>query len=267
MQMFRHDHLMRLARFRDRVVDALRSWAPLVVAVFVLSACTADVHHGLDERSANDAVVVLAQHNIVADKARDAEGWRIVVPRAQQQTAIATLAALGLPREQADYEEMFGESGGLVPSASDERARRAVALGRHVAATLAALDGVRDAYVHLTLARDSSRLGGSADTRLPARASVVVTHRADVEPPPDDVIRGVVVGAVEGLEPGQISVIRSSVAVPPPPETSLVAVGPFVVSESSASGVWGVLGGLSAVLAMLALALIWCGLRQPSEPA
>lgn len=196
----------------------------------VLSACHADVHHDLDERAANDVVVALGEYGVVAEKVRGGDGWTIRVRSTQQADALRVLAGLGLPRVVPP--ELPESGGGLVPSDNEERARRAAQAEQRLAATLSALDGVRDADVHVTLPVVRDRLGGR-ETVVEARASVVLVHRADQQPPGDDVVRAIATGAVEGLAPDQVAVIRSSVEVPPPRATALEAWGPFVVASSS----------------------------------
>jgi type III secretion system YscJ/HrcJ family lipoprotein len=229
-----------------------------VLSFCVMVGCSSPIHHDLDERAANDMVVALGQYGVLADKASGANGWTVLVPSAQRQEALAVLAGLGLPRIHVDA--MPEESGGLVPSESEERTRRAGHLEARLSSTLSALDGVREAHVHVTLPIASERLGARAEG-TPARASVVLVHRADQSPPSDEAVRAVLMGAVDDLSAESIAVVRSPLALPPPQPSPLSTWGPLAVGASSVPVLNKLAIGGSALVVVLSIVVMGLSIR------
>ncbi|MEZ4437007.1 MAG: hypothetical protein R3F65_31820 [bacterium] len=212
-----------------------------------LAACAEPVHHDLSERAANEVVVVLARHDIIASKQPASDGrWTVTVPGTQVQRALETLAAAGLPRRDSDVAALLSDSGSLVPSLEDERARRLIALQADIEGTFLAMDGVVDARVHAVLP--------TTEDAAP-RAAVLLVTRADAAPPDDLAVRAIVTGAIDGLSPDAVAIVRSVTEVPPPRERVLAPLGPFAVEDSSRRGLLAILGGLVATIALLLAAL------------
>ena len=235
----------------------------LLLCALFASGCSSPVHHDLDERAANDMVVALGQYGVLADKAPGGDGWTVRVPSAQRQEALSVLAGLGLPRVSVDAQP--DAPSGLVPSESEERTRRAGHLEARLSSTLSALDGVREAHVHVTLPVAAERLGARA-IGTPARASVVLLHRADQVPPSDDAVRAVLMGAVDDLHSENIAVVRSAVAVLAPRPTAMAAWGPLAVSVSSVAVLNRLAIAGSVLLGMLSLLVMGLSVRMLRRP-
>lgn len=224
----------------------------MCVALFVwglLAGCSGVAHHDLEERTANEVVVVLAHHDVVARKRPTSDNrWDVVVPSTQLQRALAVLASRGLPRREADLDALLVEGGGLVPSAEDERARRLRALESDVEATFLAMDGIVDARVHAVVADERRDQRGGA--------SVLLVYRTGASPPNDEAVRAIVSGAIDGVAADDVAIVRSETVVQQPDGLELVAVGPFAVASGSAGPLRGVLIGLAALVMGLAGALL-----------
>jgi type III secretion protein J len=234
--------------------------------------CEADLERGLDETQANAIVVALDAHGIGATKEAEAGGgdaptFVVRVAPDDVAPALAVMRAEGLPQHSdPGIAEVFGE-GGLVPTATEERARWTAALAGELAQSIERIDGVLDARVHLALPRAE---GLTLDAPRPrARASVLVRHRGDVAPYDELSIRRLVAGAVQDLEPDDVAVV----GVPSPPaaaaERQLGRVGPFWVARSSATDVklaFGALLGTNVLLA-IGLALAFARAARLARPA
>ena len=134
----------------------------LVVALAVAmtaAACSANILHGVDERSANEATAALERAGIGAEKLPDEgaaagsrrrptpSGWRTPTERARSTSC----ARSGLPHDRRrGFAETYGQPS-LIPTPSEERARYVDALAGEIERTLESADGVISARVHLVL--------------------------------------------------------------------------------------------------------------------
>lgn len=246
----------------------MKSFAQLC-ALALLLGCEATVEEGLTEESANAIVVALHDAEIGAHKEPSAgdEGlFRVIVPADDVGDALNTLRAEGLPRrEQTGFEEVFGE-GGLVPTATEERARYVSALGGELARSIESIEGVLESRVHIAL--PDTRRVSLDDTPPTARASVLMKYRGESQPVSDDALKALIVGAVQSMATEDVSVV--AVRVQPPVASSgsrLVSVGPFSVSRGSATGLKLALGGLLLLNVLLAAFVVLLRLRRPKTLA
>lgn len=223
-----------------------------------LVGCQAELSAGLDEAQADAVVVALDQAGIGAERereepARDPARYRVMVPRADLPAALGVLHDQGLPREREPGWEALFDGAGLVPSAHEEQARQAAALGGELARSIEAMDGVERARVHVALPDPTVRpLDAEAP---PVRASVLVSHRPGTAVD-ESAIRTLVAGAVQGLAPEAVAVVTSEARSMTPREPNLVWVGPIAVSRGTAGALKGLLGGSLALNLILAVALV-----------
>lgn len=231
--------------------------AALAIALLTLG-CQAELSADLQEAAADEMVLVLDEAGIAAERERD-EGprrsprYRVLVARGDIPRALAVLRDNDLPRpEEPGYAALF-EGAGLIPSASEERARREAALGTELARSLEAMDAVRRARVHVALADPMSRPLDEAPPR--ARASVLVTHRPGVTVD-EEAVRALVAGAVAELSRADVAIVSSETEAPVPREPDLVWVGPIAVTRSTATALKAILGGSFALNLVLAVVLI-----------
>ncbi|MBC7172766.1 MAG: hypothetical protein H5U40_10080, partial [Polyangiaceae bacterium] len=239
----------------------------LAILFSLVAGCDARLAGDLTERQANEIIVALHARGIPAKKepaagARGEPRYEIEVPEAEVAEALGALASVGLPRrEETGLEEAFA-GGGLVPSATEERARLLAALGGELARTLERIDGVVDARVHVALPDPSETL--LDETPPSPRASVLVKHRVDYAPPDAESIRAVVAGAVQGLDTTSVSVL-TIVGDPGSPAVSLTRVGPISVGRGSAPLLKAVLATSLAIHVVLASLLV-AVLRRHRRP-
>ena len=234
--------------------------------------CTATLEADLAEDEANQVVVALHERGIGAQKEHvggSGEDARFAVMVAPEEVAPAleVLRADGLPRrDDPGLHEVFGE-GGLVPTATEERARYVAAMGGELARSIQVIDGVLDARVHLALpARNRFALD---DAPPVARASVLIEYRGDAPPYDADAVRALVSGAVENMATENVAVIGVPTQhAAEPREAQLVSLGPVTVTRGTAGALKGILAGalgLHLVLAVL-LVVAWRKKNRVPEP-
>lgn len=238
----------------------MRTWRPVTYSLLIwvcLVGCDAALESGLTETQADAVVVALHGQGIGAEKVPGASndpGFEVRVAADDVGPALRVLREAGLPAaEEPGIHDVFGE-GGLVPTATEERARYAVALGGELAATLERIDGVLDARVHVAL--PDRRLTLMDDAPQRPRASVLLKHHRGRPPYDAEQVRALVAGAVDGMLPADVSVM--SVIAPPPSDSrqALVKLGPVSVTRGSSGALRTILIASLAVHAILALLLV-----------
>ncbi len=236
----------------------------LIVALVALAGCSREIAAGLDESDANRGVVSLAHAGIDAEKVADpqAEGrFRLVVGRDDATSAIAVLSGEEIPRAR----QAATKDSPLVTTPEADRAARVSQMAQAIERTLASVDGVLDARVHLDVPPvDPLAAALAGEAKGPrATASVLVRHRGANPPIGLDDVRRLVAGAVAGLAPEAVAVVAIGVPLPSTSADRQIAwVGPIGVSRGSlpamravAAGVLGTILVLSAALVALALKL------------
>lgn len=163
------------------------------------------LYSNIGEKEANEMVAVLANKGVDAEKViGTVEGmWTISVPQGEMSKAVEILSAFGRPRDQfANIGEVFKKSG-LVSSPTEERIRFMYALSQSIAETIAQVDGVLTARVHVVL-MDNDPLRDKVE---PASASVFVKYRrgAGVENLGPQIKR-LVTNSIEGLSYDKVSI-------------------------------------------------------------
>ena len=236
----------------------------LAAAIAVTAgACSSNILHGVDERSANEATAALERAGIGAEKLPD-EGasagagatYTIRVAHADGTRAVDLLRALGLPRDRRrGFAETYGQPS-LIPTPSEERARYVDALAGEIERTLESADGVVSARVHLVL-EESDPLAVDAKPRSTARAAVLLKARPGTAPFSDRDVQKLVAGSVSGLEPAAVSVVLTPAADPgAATSASLAALGPLRISPGTRPLLLGALVAGLGLLALLATLLL-----------
>ncbi|MCU5773690.1 type III secretion inner membrane ring lipoprotein SctJ [Erwiniaceae bacterium BAC15a-03b] len=169
-----------------------------VTLAVLLSACGDQtlLNSGLSENDANDIVAELDRYHIEAQKQVAKEGVSVLVNRPDIERAVNILSAAGLPRKsRTNLGEVFQKSG-VISSPLEERARYIYALSQEVEATLAQIDGVVVARVHVVL---PERIAPGEPVQ-PASASVFIKYHDTLDP--DGIeprIRRLVATSIPGL--------------------------------------------------------------------
>jgi len=237
--------------------------AALILGLLSCAACTREVATGLDEADANRGVVALARAGVDAEKGADPtnEGhFKITVGRDEATIAISVLAGEEIPRAKA----LAVAPAGLLPSPEADRAARVLSMAAHVEHSLASIDGVHDARVHLDVPQtDALAAALVPDGKTPrATASVLIRHRGANPPLSVEDVRKLVSGAVAGLPPDAVAVVmvqipQASVAG----DRELAHLGPIAVTRGSLGTLRALAGGLLILVALLGVALLALAVR------
>ncbi len=234
-----------------------------VLGMLLCFGCSSEIEHGLDERSANEAVLALHRAGVGARKEREAgEGqrWAVQVPSAEAGRAMEVLKAHELPRGPGGaFRDLYGKQS-LVPSPSEERARWIDALGGELARTLEAADGVVTARVHLALP-DTDPLAPAADRPRPSASVLLKRARGATLGISEADVKRLVAGAVAGLAADAVSVV-SIEATTRNDAPALAHVGPIAVAADSRATLTAILSGCVGVILLLGVVLIVTSLRQ-----
>ena len=239
----------------------IRLMAPLGL-LLALAGCKTELNGGLTEMAANDELALLLRHNVPAARGIDVKAgtYSVLVEQAQFADAVDLLRAHGLPQQHYDSIPDVFKGGGLVSSPTEERARMTYALGEELSRTIAEIDGVLSARVHI-VAQDNDPLRREAP---PASAAVFVRYKQDsaaggLVPQ----IKMLVANGIGGLSYDKVSVVMvpAVLATDAGPEGGLQNVYGMWVDGGSAPALRGLLAGVAGILAALAAAAGWSGWR------
>lgn len=238
-------------------------WSVVVMALALALGCSTPIRHGLEEPAANEVVTALERAGVGAEKVRDDSGgattFIVRVAQGDAVRALDLLHTLGLPRgRRSGFAEVYKQPG-LIPTATEERARYLEALSGELERTLETIDGITGARVHLVLA-ETDPLPTSDRPRVPAQAAVLLKTRAASAPVKEADVQKLVAGSVPGLAPAAVAVVVTPAAEPSAGAT-LTAVGPLRVSPGTRPLLVGTLVAALAVLAVLAVLLLFTARR------
>lgn len=224
----------------------LRASALLLVAALTLAGCKSELYSGLQEDEANQMIAALLDAGIPASKTV-ARGnlATVMVDESRFAEAIAVLNARGLPEQTYDSLGDVFQKEGLVSSPVEERARFIYAMSQELGRTVAEIDGVLSARVHVVLP-ETDMLGRDFK---PSSASVFIRHTADAKVEDfTSQIKMLVANSIEGLSYDNITTVmvpaaQTADAAFRPPQ--MVQVAGIWVHPESAERLWMTLGGLA----------------------
>ena len=181
-------------------------FAVVALCAFLLAGCKKEttLHSQLEERQANLVMAALLEGGISCRKVAGEENlWNVVIFDADFAKAVELLEHQGLPRRNYQgISEVFKKSG-MVSSPSEERIRFMDALAQDLSRTIAYIDGVVDARVHVVLPENDP----FAKNTLPSSAAVAIRGRWDSDLSyliPE--IKSLVRNSIEGLQYEKITV-------------------------------------------------------------
>jgi type III secretion protein J len=232
----------------------------------VLAGCSEqELYSQLSERQANEMVAVLRSANIAADKKTRDSTFSVVTSAKDFPQAVHTLNAQGYPRESFDTMGKVFKREGFVSTPLEERARLVHAMSQEISNTLASIDGVVTARVHLVVPERHPLI----DKPQPAAASVFIKHRPEKDLSGQIAsIKAMVVNSIEGLAYEHVTVVLFAAeglsgesAKPPTP-----AAAPLTL-QSQRDGLTPVLlaGGGVGALALIGGGLLWWLRRRPTD--
>jgi type III secretion protein J len=148
-------------------------------------------------------VAVLLAAGIKAEKQSQEGRFSISTPQDSFSAAVRALNAQGYPRETFDSMGKVFKREGFVSSPLEERARLSHAMSQEIANTIANIDGVITARVHLVMPENNPLI----DKPQPSAAAVFIKHRPDRDLQSQVTqIKALVVNSIEGLSYGNVTV-------------------------------------------------------------
>lgn len=234
----------------------------VAVLCLALAACKVELHSGLKETEANEMVAMLTANGISVEKGAVEKGLvSLQVESSQLSTAVDLLRENGYPKDKFnDLGAIFKEQG-LISSPLEERVRYVYGLSQAISETLAQIDGVVTARVHIVMPEshplDNTPGKASAAVFLKARPGVNLESKISQ-------IKMLVQASVEGLsyEDVVVSIFEAS-----PPPRSLVKQAPMNevlgvrYAPESQDTLMAAFGGLGGLILLLAGANIYFALR------
>ncbi len=212
----------------------------LLCLSFALSGCETVVFTNISESSANDMLAYLASQGIAAQKMPgQKEQFSVLVDESDLAQSIELLSAEGLPREHYDSMGNVFKKEGVVSTPLEENARLIYALSQEVAGSIALIDGVLAARVHVVL--PTTDVFGSA--KAPSTAAVFIKHRYGV-PIESEVsrIKQLVENSIQDLKYEHISVFLFPASPSKPfTQSPWVTILGLRVAPTSANAVWALL--------------------------
>jgi type III secretion protein J len=151
-----------------------------LLAVVLLTGCkeTIDLQAGLTDIEANEIVASLHDDGIAAKKRTTKDGVAVSIQEQDLPRATAVLNARGLPhRREQRLGDVFKKEG-MISTPMEERARYISALSQELESTIAQIDGVVVARVHVVLPEKMA----PGEPLQPPTAAVFVKHTAALDP-------------------------------------------------------------------------------------
>lgn len=234
---------------------------PVALALLLAGCSSQELYSQLSERQANEMVAVLRAAGIDAEKLSHDGRFSVATARGDFPQAVRVLNAQGYPRESFDSIGKVFKREGFVSSPLEERARLVHAMSQEISNTLASIDGVVTARVHLVVPERHPLL----DKPAPSAASVFIKHRPDKDLASQVTqIKALVVNSLEGLSYDNVTVaLFPAEAMPTGAKAEAPAARQAALQQPL---VWGAAGGLLILAASAALWLRRRGQGRPSGP-
>lgn len=224
----------------------------LAVVFFTLSACSAQIQHGLDERDANEIISALDARGFEAHKVPEKgkkPTWAIELDEARATEAMRVLTELKLPRPQRLKTQTLAQNVGLIETPAAERLRQLEAQEGDVEEALETMDGVTSAAVELVVP-PPPRPGAAP---VPSKASVLLRVQPDSMERMQQQraeLRALVAASVDGLSADDVVLVIDAVVLPPPPPApanEMPSLRPLVIA----------MGAALTLVALLVVFLAW----------
>lgn len=232
----------------------------MLLFAVVLSACTAQVQHGLEERDANEIVSVLTGRGIKAQKVPEKgkkPTYAIEVDDDDLTEAMRVLTELKLPKTSRPTTRSIMQNTSLIETPTAERLRQLEAQEGDLEETLETIDGVTSASIELVVPTPARPglppVASKASVLLRVRPEAVEhlqTQRAE--------LRALVAGSVEGLKVDDVVLVVDEVALLP---TAPAGSGAAEEAPTQQQHLRALVIALGLSLVVLAIVLIMLTLR------
>ncbi len=196
----------------------------LVLLSVMLTACNAQIQHGLEERDANELVSVLVERGFKAQKVLEKgkkPTWAIEVDDERATDAMRVLTELKLPRAARPTTRSIIANAGLIETPSAEKLRQLEAEEGDIEEALETMDGVSSASVELVVPAPPRPglppVASKASVLLRVRPEALdrlTQQRAQ--------LRALVAGSVDGLSADDVVLVIDQVTLQPVIEEPLV---------------------------------------------
>jgi type III secretion protein J len=241
--------------------------APLLGLALLAGCSNQELYSQLSERQANEMVAVLRGSGIDAEKKVQDGKFSVLTSKGDFSQAVRTLNAQGYPRENFDSMGKVFKREGFVSSPLEERARLMHAMSQEISNTIASIDGVVTARVHLVVPERNPLI----DKPQPAAAAVFIKHRPDRNLSGQiSQIKALVVNSIEGLSYDNVTValfpaegMPAEASAAPAPKTA-PAVADTTQARSASLALPLVFGGAAGALALGGGGLLWWRRRAPA---
>jgi type III secretion protein J len=177
----------------------------LLLLPLILAGCKVELYSNVSEDDANTMMAVLLKNRVECDKIQAQEqSWTIRVDRSDISKALDILKAEGYPRQVFTSMGDVFKKEGLFSSPVEERIRYVYALSQDLSNTIARIDGVLAARVHIVLPENNPL----SERTVPSAASVFVKYRPDCNVQAYILrIKDLVVNSIEGLTYDKVTVV------------------------------------------------------------
>lgn len=197
-------------------MKTLLQLAFLAAFALTLSSCKdISIVHQLDERDANEILVVLARHDIMAKKEHVEKNqevkWTVTVKPADEMNARQVLVANNLPKVRLGGLEGICKDAGLILTPKTEKCREILAYKGEIINSLESIPGVVSADVVLNIPDKEEFPDENAPTPRPT-AAVTVQYLKDGQTGSlltEGQVQQFVSNSVNGLDPRDVAVIIS----------------------------------------------------------
>jgi type III secretion protein J len=185
----------------------------------LLTGCTAQLQHGLDERAANEVVTALVANGFKAQKVPEPgkkPTWAVEVDDAHATAALRVLTELKLPRATRLTTQELTKSTSLIETPGAERLRQLEAQEGDLEVALEGMDGVTSAAIELVVPAPPRPGVASA----PSKAAVLVQVRPDALERLQQQrgeLRALVAAGVEGLHVDDVVLVLDPITLQPAP--------------------------------------------------
>ena len=185
----------------------------MIVFLALLSACAQEtIAHQQLERNANRILVLLGKSGIPADKIRDENSrdlrFNIVVAKAESQSALTILDRYNLPESPLEGTSAMFKEGGMIPTNTQERAKREVGVSGDIANGLRRIDRVVDVSALVSIPEDNP-LRDVNEAKPKPKASVIISYLPDADNSPPVTVENVqsfVQAALPEMKSAEVSV-------------------------------------------------------------
>lgn len=237
----------------------------VVLACFCFSGCATQLYDNLVEAEANAIIAALRENDIFAEKRPGTEGsFCVFIEETDFARAVRILDTHALPgKRYDDLGQVFGKDA-MFSTPMEEKARYLYAMQEELSHTIALIDGVVAARVHLVMP-EQDQLGRQLQT---PSAAIFVKHSDDERHDPTRLqveIRRLISASVPNLTEEAIVIAFFAAEPLPPPQLRInrevVLLGVKIAPESVIH-FWQILAGAVGIGLVLASSLMFIFLRR-----